>query len=56
MRLFKGRLTPALRNHGLKWQEGFYDHQIRESEDLLPVFLYIYLNPYRAGLLGEAEV
>jgi len=51
MRLLKGRLTPALRRHGLSWQEGYYEHQIREVEDLLPVFLYIYLNPYRAGLL-----
>ncbi len=55
MRLFKGRLSRDLRRHELRWQEGFYEHRIRESEDLLPVFLYIFLNPYRAGLLTEAE-
>lgn len=52
LRLFKGRMTPALRSAGMKWQEGFYEHRLRESEDVLPVFLYIYLNPYRAGLLA----
>jgi putative transposase len=51
MRLFKGRVTPALRGIGMKWQEGFYEHRLREAEDLLPVFLYIFLNPYRAGLI-----
>ena len=55
MRTFKGRFAPALRLHGLKWQEGFYEHQLRESEDVLSVFLYIYLNPYRAGLLPSDQ-
>jgi hypothetical protein len=44
-------MTPALRRSGLKWQDGFYEHRLREAEDVLPVFLYIYLNPYRAGLI-----
>jgi len=55
MRLFKGRLTSALRQRGLKWQEGFYEHRLRETEDLLPVFLYIYLNPYRAKLISNGQ-
>lgn len=55
MRMFKGRVTPALRRAGLKWQEGFYEHQSREKEVLLPVFLYVYLNPYRAGLLATDQ-
>ena len=50
MRLFKGRLTPCLRKAQAVWQPGFYDHRIRESEDLLAVFLYIYLNSYREKL------
>jgi len=56
MRMFKSRLTPAMRGHGLKWQEGFYEHQMRESDDMLPVFLYIYLNPYRADLLQVDQI
>lgn len=55
MRLFKGRLAPVLRPHGLKWQVGFYEHRIRASDDLLPVFLYIYLNPYRAKLISNGQ-
>lgn len=55
MRLFKGRLAAALRPHDLKWQEGFYEHRLRVPEDLLPVFLYIYLNPYCAKLINPGQ-
>ena len=55
MRLFKGRLTPALRTRNLGWQEGYFDHRMREGEDRLPVFLYIYLNPYLANLLPRNQ-
>ena len=50
VRLLKGRLTPTLRKLPARWQPSFYDHRLRPGEDVLPVFLYIYLNPYRAGL------
>ena len=52
VRLFKGRLSPALRKQGVRWQPNFYDHRMRADEDRLPVFLYMYLNPYRAGLVA----
>jgi putative transposase len=55
VRLFKGRLTPLLRNHGLSWQQAYFDHRMRTDEDLLPVFLYIFLNPYRANLLPKTQ-
>lgn len=55
IRLFKGRLTPTLRKHQLRWQEGYYEHRMRTDEDRLPVFLYIFLNPYRAKLLASSE-
>jgi REP element-mobilizing transposase RayT len=51
IRLFKGWSARALREQGIKWQSGFFDHRLRENEDSLPVFLYIFLNPYRAGLI-----
>lgn len=50
VRLFKGPLTPAVRNAQARWQPSFYDHRLRATEDLLPVFLYIFMNPYRANL------
>lgn len=55
MRLFRGRLAPVLRAHGLRWQNAFYDHRLRSPEDVTPVLFYIFLNPYRAGLLPRTE-
>jgi putative transposase len=55
LRLFKGRLTPNLRRAQIHWQRGCFDHRIRASEDRLPVFLYIFLNPYRAKLIAADE-
>jgi hypothetical protein len=55
VRLFKRRLTPLLRKSGLRWQQAYFDHRMRTAEDRLPVLLYIYLNPYRAGLLSQDE-
>ncbi|MSU22870.1 MAG: transposase [Opitutus sp.] len=55
LRLFKGRLSPALRAHRLAWQDGYHEHRMRPEEDRLPVFLYIFLNPYRAKLISVSE-
>jgi REP element-mobilizing transposase RayT len=51
VRLFKGPLTPMLRTHGLRWQTNFYDHRLRSVDEVQPTLLYIFLNPYRAGLV-----
>ena len=56
VRLFKGRLTPFLRNADLRWQPAYFDHRLRPDEDRLPIFIYIYLNPYRAKLLTSDQV
>lgn len=56
LRNLKGALTPALRQAGLRWQASFYDRRLRPDDDILPVFLYIFLNPYRAGLLGDTQI
>ncbi len=56
VRLFKGRLTPLLRRHKAAWQQSFYDHCLHPNEELLPVFLYIYLNPYRKELFSLDQV
>jgi REP element-mobilizing transposase RayT len=55
MRLFKGRTSPLLRSYGLSWERGYFDHKMRTDEDLLPVFRYVFLNPYRAGLVHEGQ-
>jgi REP element-mobilizing transposase RayT len=51
IRQFKGRLAPSLRRMRLHWQDGYYDRKLRDSDDRQAVFLYIYLNPYRSGLI-----
>ncbi len=35
------------------WQPSFYDHVVREEEDLLEVARYIILNPVRRGLVDN---
>lgn len=55
VRLFKGRLCSFLRPHRVQWQPGFYERRLRPDDDRLPVFLYVYLNPYRAELLHIDE-
>ncbi|HVU16880.1 MAG TPA: transposase [Candidatus Didemnitutus sp.] len=55
VRLFKGRSAPTLRTCDSRWQRGYFDHRIRGDEDRLPVFLYLFLNPYQAGLIPTHE-
>lgn len=55
VRLFKGRTSVVLRKKDRKWQRGYYDHRLRVQDDLLPIFLYVFLNPYRAGLVTAGQ-
>ncbi|MFH0952754.1 MAG: transposase [Verrucomicrobiota bacterium] len=51
IRLFKGRASVILRQAEMRWQKGgYYDHRLRAGEPLAPVFRYIFMNPYWAGL------
>lgn len=47
----KSKSLVGLKAGGLRWQEGYFEHRLRPEENPLPLFLYIYLNPYKAGLL-----
>jgi putative transposase len=40
---------------GRLWQPRFYDHIVREEEDLLAIAEYILENPVRKGLVSSAE-
>jgi REP element-mobilizing transposase RayT len=51
----KAKTAAALRSGGLEWERGFFDRKLRPDDKRLPVFRYIYLNPYRAALLPESE-
>ena len=39
---------------GAIWQAGYYDHRMRDHEDLLAQALYILGNPVRRGLVSQA--
>ena len=53
---FKRRtaLVFRTRNAGHLWQGKFYDHILRSSEELQPIAGYIWLNPVRKNLCGDA--
>ena len=51
----KAKTSATLRSAKLQWERGFFDRKLRIDDELLPLFLYIYLNPYRAGLLTSAQ-
>ena len=38
-----------------KWQRGFFDRRLRPEDSLESFALYVFLNPYRAGLIGLFE-
>jgi REP element-mobilizing transposase RayT len=51
----KSKTAKALGAVDLKWEREFYDHHIRPNEERLALFLYVYLNPYRAKLCKRSE-
>jgi putative transposase len=51
----KARTAPTLRSSGLRREHGFFDRKLRAGDERLPVYHYIYLNPYRAGLVALSE-
>ena len=42
-------------NHGLLWQESFYDHGIRGARDFDTTVTYILNNPVKAEMVSEWE-
>ena len=49
---FKSDTHRYLCPHGLEWQENYYDHRRRRENECEPFARYIFLNPYRAGLIS----
>ena len=49
----KGKTAASLRLHALRWERGFLDRQMRPEDDCLAIFLYIFINPYRGGLIAK---
>lgn len=51
----KSRTRSALSAKGWVWQPNYYEHRLRPGEPVSAVIRYLYLNPYRAGLLRTDE-
>ncbi len=51
----KAKTAANLRDRGLNWQPGYFDHRLRPREERLPYCHYTHLNPYRADLLRIEE-
>jgi REP element-mobilizing transposase RayT len=41
--------------HGIQWQDGFFDHRLRTIESATEKGDYIRMNPVQAGLVGAPE-
>ncbi|WP_433852882.1 REP-associated tyrosine transposase [Stenotrophomonas nitritireducens] len=59
LRRFKSRSARAInqvrRQSGAIWQPGFYNHRLRDDEDLRGQARYIVANPVRAGLVADVH-
>ena len=57
MKLFKGRsakrVNEILNRRGSIWQSGYYDHALREHEDIQKISRYMVANPLRSGLVDK---
>lgn len=47
----KARSKTALASGGAAWQDSFYDHKLAPDEAVQSIVHYIFMNPYRAGLI-----
>jgi REP element-mobilizing transposase RayT len=39
----------------IEWQDGFFDHRLRNDENLLAKSEYIRMNPVRSGLINDPD-
>jgi len=52
---FKAATRGLLAEAGLAWQDNYYDHRLRADDAAEKFAKYIFLNPYRAGLVPLDE-
>ena len=53
---FKAQTRASLATNGCAWQRDFFEHHVRPDEHPDPFARYIFLNPYRAGLIERRAV
>jgi REP element-mobilizing transposase RayT len=52
---FKSLTRKAVKEVGLQWQENYFDHRIRPDVSIEQFARYVFLNPYRKGLISFDE-
>jgi putative transposase len=58
VRSLRSSITRALRREGCSgeiWQDGFFDHLLRQAESYSEKWTYVRMNPVRAGLVARPE-
>jgi REP element-mobilizing transposase RayT len=59
MRVWKGfasrRLSRRIGRGAPIWQDGYYDHMVRNSKDLRDCLAYMHYNPVRKGFADDPE-
>lgn len=48
----KAKTRSVLHTHKVSWQANFYEHRLRPDDLVEDVIRYIFLNPYRGGLVS----
>ena len=51
----KSLAAPIMRGEKMEWQDNFFEHRLRPEDKTNEYARYIFLNPYRAGLLERKE-
>ena len=51
----KAKLCKVITDSSSQWERDFFDRHVRPDDDRVALFLYIFLNPYRAGLCSRSE-
>lgn len=51
----KAKTAARLKAVDVAWERDFHDHHVRLDEESLDLFLYIFLNPYRAGFCDRGD-
>jgi REP element-mobilizing transposase RayT len=51
----KSKTQVLVRAQGVDWQDNFYDHKVRPEDSVEQIIRYIFLNPFRAGLITQDE-
>jgi putative transposase len=55
VRMLKFKIRDAIGESSFRWQTNFFEHRLREEENKESYARYIFLNPYRAGLIQSQQ-